>query len=510
MGAYNVTLTATNNNKCSNSVTKVVNINPNPVASFTGTPICTSNTAQMNNTSTISSGTMTFNWNFGDGNSSTLAAPSHTFPAEGTYVVTLTASSGAGCQSTAQNTVSVAPVPVADFSANEVCLGGTTVFTNSSTGDASASWMFGDATNSSLLSPVHTYSTAGTFNVSLTVTSKYGCVSSINKPVTVNPNPTSAFTATNACQGTPVNITNSSTGAASYEWYYGYVGPDKTTTPNVILDNPGTTIIRLVAISNKGCRHESSRNVEVYTSPKAEFSVMKTCQGDQTLFVNKSLNAGSYNWQFGDGNNSGNNNPSHQYAGAGTYKVVLTANNAQCSNQFTMDVVVNPLPSADFNFSTSGKEVTFTSVNKTNVKAYDWNFGDGTFGDVADPKHLYNNAIVQVFNVCLNVTDNLGCQSEVCKNVSVNLLGKEEVELSHSKVVVYPNPNRGEFSVYVAGSQDRAQVEVVNLLGVKVADAQSSGEDTYHVITSGLSEGAYLVKVTFEGKSSVHRIMIAK
>jgi PKD repeat protein len=510
VGAYNVTLTATNNNKCSSSITKVVNINPNPVASFTGTPICTSNTAQMNNTSTISSGAMTFSWNFGDGTTSTLSAPSHTFPAEGSYVVTLTASSGTGCQSTVQNTVSVAPVPTADFSANEVCLGGTTVFTNTSTGDATAAWTFGDATNSSLLSPVHTYAAAGTYNVGLSVTSKFGCVSSISKPVVVNPNPVAAFTASNACQGTPVSIVNNSVGATSYEWFYGFSGPDKTTTPNVILDNPGTTIIRLIAITNKGCRNETSRNVSVYTSPKAEFTVMKTCQGDQTLFVNKSLNAGSYNWQFGDGNNSGNNNPSHQYSAAGTYKVVLTANNAQCSNQYTMDVVVNPLPSADFTFNTSGKEVNFTSSNKTNVKAYDWNFGDGTFGNIADPKHLYNNAIVQVFNVCLNVTDNAGCQAEVCKNVSVNLLGKEEVEIVHSSVVVYPNPNRGQFNVFVSGSQDRAEVEVFNLVGVKVADAQNSGNDLYNVSATELSEGAYLVKVTFEGKTSVHRIMIAK
>jgi hypothetical protein len=64
--------------------------------------------------------------------------------------------------------------------------------------------------------------------------------------------------------------------------------------------------------------------------------------------------------------------------------------------------------------------------------------------------------------------------------------------------------------VLVSGSQDRAAVEVFNLVGVKVAEAQNSGNDLYYVSATELSEGAYLVKVTFEGKTSVHRIMIAK
>ena len=90
----------------------------------------------------------------------------------------------------------------------------------------------------------------------------------------------------------------------------------------------GTTTIRLVAMTDKGCKSETSKSIEIYSKPIANFEVLNTCAGDQTRFVNKSLSAGSYNWQFGDGNNSGNSNPSHQYAAAGSYNVTLTANNA--------------------------------------------------------------------------------------------------------------------------------------------------------------------------------------
>jgi PKD repeat protein len=505
-GAYMVTLTATNSNGCSNNVSKTVNAFANPIANFSSSVICTDNTTQLTNTST---GATSFSWNFGDGNTSTSTSPSKTYASAGSYVVTLTASNSNNCKSTVQNTVVVSPAPVASFSANEVCLGGVTSFNNTSTNASSASWTFGDGGVSSQLFPNHTYVSANSYTVNLSVMASNGCTSNSSKTVVVNANPTANFTASNACQGTIVNISNTSNGADSYEWYYGLVGPDKVMTPNVSLNNVGTTAIRLVAITNKGCKNETSKNIEIYNKPKADFEVLNTCAGDQTRFVNKSLSAGSYNWQFGDGNNNGNSNPSHQYSGAGSYYVTLTANNAQCSDVITKSVAVNALPSSDFVFGTSGKDVNFTSGNKVDVKSYGWNFGDGANGNLADPKHTYNNAVVTVYNVCLTVVDNKGCQSETCKPVSINLLGKEEITLNNG-ILVYPNPNQGSFKVKVGGSQDRADVVVYNLVGVKVANAMAIGNDHYTVNASDLSAGTYMVKVTLEGKTTVLNVVITR
>jgi PKD repeat protein len=505
-GAYTVTLTATNSNNCSNVTSKTVNAFANPTANFTSSVVCTDNTTQLTNTST---GATSYSWSFGDGGTSTATSPSKTYAAAGTYVVTLTSSTGNNCKATVQNTVVVSPAPVASFSANEVCLGAATQFNNTTSNATSASWTFGDATSSTQLFPSHTYGVANSYTVNLSVMAGNGCTSNASKTVVVNANPTANFTASNACQGNMVNISNTSNGADSYEWYYGLMGPDKVMTPNVSLNNVGTTTIRLVAMTDKGCKSETSKNIDIYSKPIASFEVLNTCAGDQTRFVNKSLSSGSYNWQFGDGNNSGNSNPSHQYAAAGSYNVTLTANNAQCSDAVTKSVVVNALPSSDFTFGTSGKDVLYTSSNKTNVTSYGWNFGDGSTGTNADPKHTYNNAVVTVYNVCLTVVDNQGCQSETCKPVSINLLGKEEITMNNG-VVVYPNPNQGSFKVKVGASQDRAEVAVYNLLGVKVADAKSIGNDEYGANATELSAGSYMVKVIYEGKTSVHNVVITR
>ncbi len=507
-GTYNVTLTATNSNKCNHSITKPVIVHPNPVASFTTSVLCQNNAVQLNNTSTIPSGSLTHRWDFGDASISTNASPQHIYANKGNYVVTLTSTSAFGCASTVQNVVSVQPLPIAVFTADEVCLGTTTVFNNTSENVASAVWSFGDGNNSNALSPKHTYATAGSFNVSLTITANNGCVSNTSKAVVVNANPVSSFTAANACAEELINISNTSTGASNYEWYYGFTGPDKVANPAVKLDIPGNTVIRLVAISAKGCRNESSRTIEVYSRPIADFSVMNTCQGDQTLFVNSSQNAGSYNWQFGDGGNSGVSNPSHQYNNAGSYTVTLTANNARCSDVQTMNLTVNPTPAAGFKFNTSGKEVNFTSDNKTNVKSYDWTFGDGLFGSDADPKHMYNNAVVQSFNVCLHITDINGCVNDSCQTVSINLLGNMDVH--GSTIRVYPNPNRGNFAIEVPESGGNAEIVLLNVLGVELkADVNARG-DLYEISTDQFPDGTYLVKISHEGRTWLQRVIIAQ
>jgi PKD repeat protein len=152
-----------------------------PVAGFSGSP--TSGTApltvQFTDTSTRSP--TTWLWDFGDGNTSTEQNPSHTYAAPGTYTVNLTASNAYGEDTeikTGYITVQ-APTdpPTAGFSAN-VTAGNaplTVQFTDASTGSPTAwSWNFGDGRTSIAQSPSHTYSTAGTYTVALTVTNAGG------------------------------------------------------------------------------------------------------------------------------------------------------------------------------------------------------------------------------------------------------------------------------------------------------------------------------------------------
>jgi PKD repeat protein len=135
-------------------------------------------------TSTSTNATSYF-WQFGDGTTSTDAAPVHTYPTAAKYTVTLKVNSDAGYSATSSQVISAIPGAVANFTTSpyfELAYN----FTNTSTTVASVSWDFGDGSAAvTTLSPIHKYSAAGTYNVKLTVTGLGGDVVNTTKAVVV-------------------------------------------------------------------------------------------------------------------------------------------------------------------------------------------------------------------------------------------------------------------------------------------------------------------------------------
>jgi pseudomonalisin len=165
-----------------------------PTASFTDTT--SGLTATFTNTSTDSGGTIgTYAWTFGDGSTSAVASPSHTYAAAGTYSVTETVTdsvSGKTSSSTQSVTVSsgaTGGTPTANFT--DTTSGLTATFTNTSTDSGGTigtyAWTFGDGSTSAVASPSHTYAAAGTYSVTETVTDSVdGKTSSKTASVTVS------------------------------------------------------------------------------------------------------------------------------------------------------------------------------------------------------------------------------------------------------------------------------------------------------------------------------------
>ena len=130
--------------------------------------------------------------------------------------------------------------------------------------------------------------------------------------------------------------------------------------------------------------------------PVALFSYQ--INGLTVTFVNQSQNAQTYSWKFGDTHLSKEENPTHTYAKAGTYTVILTATNvtknSSHSEQFTLvqpeEPKVEKDPIAQFSYSVSGKTVTFNNTS-TNASTYQWNFGDGNESTVKNPTHTYSD-----------------------------------------------------------------------------------------------------------------------
>lgn len=192
---YLVTVT----NECGSSVTDSVQVLFNPPP----TVILTSDTSQNcapvtiqyydnsvtgNNTDPIS----TWNWDFGDGTSSTLQNPNHAYAQYGIYSVILTVTTSGGCTNnndSAPLIITVHPVPTAAFSVNSVNLdlpNGVLICTNQSVGATIYNWNFGDGGTSNLVDPQNLYTTIGVFQIQLIAISPYGCSDTTYLEVTTN------------------------------------------------------------------------------------------------------------------------------------------------------------------------------------------------------------------------------------------------------------------------------------------------------------------------------------
>jgi PKD repeat protein len=216
-GTYTVTLQVTNASGSNTNTQKnlvVVSANANkPVANFSATPVSGYSplAVQFTNSSTgkITTGT----WTFGDGSTSTATSPAHTYQSPGTYTATLTVTGSLGSSSKSTTvTVNKPPVPTANFTAN--CTSGyaplAVQFTDSSNGNGTKvtgwKWSFGDGTTSTAQNPSHTFTSAGTYTVSLIAVNAGGNSTAKTMAVKVTAKPAATPTVTQSLWNVPANF----------------------------------------------------------------------------------------------------------------------------------------------------------------------------------------------------------------------------------------------------------------------------------------------------------------
>jgi PKD repeat protein len=139
-----------------------------------------------------------------------------------------------------------------------------------------------------------------------------------------------------------------------------------------------------------------------FSEPTAAFTATQTSWASpyNMTFADKSTGTCFvYNWDFGDGSTSNDQNPVHSYAAAGKYNVTLQALGFG-ENTITKVVTVaasKPVtvkaPAAAFTTSISGRTVTFTDKSTNSPTSYLWDFGDKSSTSTSkNPKHTYSKA----------------------------------------------------------------------------------------------------------------------
>jgi gliding motility-associated-like protein len=211
-----------------------------------------------------STGPLTYVWSggLGTGPGGFLVTPS----APVTYVVTVTNSCGASIQDSVSITFNPPPTIVLTSDTNAFCAPGTLQFDDQSiTGNVSDPiyswlWNFGDGSTSTLPDPSYTYSTPGTYNVTLTVTTAGGCTNnnaSAPYVVTAYPYPIAAFSQNATTLDLPYDLLvldNQSLGASTYQWYFGDGGSSTAfEPPGYLYNGVGNYQITLISTNTFGC-----------------------------------------------------------------------------------------------------------------------------------------------------------------------------------------------------------------------------------------------------------------
>lgn len=238
-------------------------------------------------------------WNFGDGNTSNLQNPTHAYTSPGTYSVTLTVGNANGCQVTVTHSVIVTglPIPVISAAPNPVCVGDPVSFSGSASNIISWQWNFGDGSTNGDQNPSHSYDNPGNYNVTLVVINESGCIGSASLPLTVLPGipaDTIAYTpGLTICEGESVTLT--APPGYAYQWSTGQ------NTQIIVVNSPGEYGVTLT--DNNNCMLVLDPvTVVVLPAPEAFIS------GDQFICDNGciilSASGGfGYTYQWLDDNN---------------------------------------------------------------------------------------------------------------------------------------------------------------------------------------------------------------
>ncbi len=411
-----------------------------PISKFESTPNCI-NRLEFS-FSDKSSGPVTWLWNFGDGNTSTLQNPTHVFSTFKSYTISLTVTNGTCSHTSTNNITTIRELPNFVVSPLISCKPTNTSFSVlnvDSTKIKTYSWFFGntETVNTTKLITPYTYLNSGTYDIRLITTDLNGCQDIVDKNNYITTyGPIAKFSATNTegCKGFTTTFNDLSTPDAinklvNWTWDFGD-GTVKSFTAapfQHVYNTTGTFSVKLIITDNYGCIDSiTMKDIINATNPKAAFNSADTlsCPGSNVKFSNQS-NAKNYSslWTFGDNNTSVLQEPTHAYSIINNYTVKLNIiDQFGCKDSLTKSnfIKINK-PVARFQVSDSASSCTAFQVRFTNNSSYftksKWDFGDSSSSSITNPVNYYKSS--GVFYPKLLITSPGGCQDSISSMIQV-------------------------------------------------------------------------------------------
>lgn len=399
-----------------------VTVKANPVSNAgAGITTCTSNNS--GSIGTVTTAGYTYLWSPATNlSSTTISNPNVTLTNAGTTIYTVT-TTALGCVTEDTVTVKVYPTPVADFDFTDVCLNEAMNFEDLSTVSTGTitgwEWDFDDGGPGSTVQDLfYTYTGAGTYTVSLIVTTNTGCKDTISKSTVVHPNPAAQFSKANVCDGAPVqfsdlSIISTPDNIQGWAWDFDDGSPlhiNQAVSGGHLYADPGFYSVELLVVSNFGCRDSISNIVFVNPNPEVNFTASDTagcaplCVSFQDLSTVLTGSNASWLLDFGDGSTPSSQNLLHCYSNTSVFSpalytpVLTVTSDSGCVTTMTKNnyLTVYPNPVASFTAlpeATSIIDPIITLLNSsTGVDFSSWDFGDFSSSSLfSPPPHIYQD-----------------------------------------------------------------------------------------------------------------------
>ncbi len=532
-GSQPVLLKAFSNAGCYSDTLGMAEIWFNPIVEFHILDYCSQDSTRFVDESLPVEGSLiNWAWDFGDGNTSTEQNTKHKYGIGNDYDCRLTVSNTKGCQDSLIKLIHIYETPEALFFVDDASLGSPSVFRDSSQANEGQIdfwyWDFGDGNSSTLQEPQHTYAALGVYEVSLTVTTDYGCMHQYVGEAVVSDNIQANFSANTVCFGDYTTFTDLSTGNSngitSWNWNFGDGSSSTEQNPQHFYAAAGDYNVSLSISNNLGLVSDTIKTVHVYAKPLADYSCDTACWGDSTSFTDLSYSSetaiNQWIWNFGDPTSGAANisnlpNPKHEYAIPGDYDTELIVTNLNgCSDTIIKLVPAGKLPQAWAGQDTSVCENSSLHLDGETAEAGNWYWattGDGIFSDPQNLSTDYlpgtNDLINGNFEIILNASASAPCQGEaadtmlvnvvylplsnagadtnICENASIRLNGSAQHYSSLHWTSLgdgsFDNPNNPN-AVYTPGSGDISSLSATLVLTANpLAPCMDAVQDTIQI-----------------------------
>ena len=436
-GDYKITLNSVNSFGYTHAVSKTISITENtpPTLDIVSHGICTDSLVSFS--SKVDKSITSYAWDFGDGNSSGDANPSHQYSNPNDYNVSLSVIDVNGCKASKSRSLNVYYEPQAAFTLPPSLLCTNNEFTFSTTtpdiyeGNLSYQWLIDNNPVSTQRDLQHTFTTTGAKEITL-VTSIPGCSDELTKITSpVASGPLVDFSFSGACEDETFAFQSQvSDPVQSYVWDFGNGETSPDPNPELSFADHGDYSVSLTATNTIGCETVSAKMVSVHSKPFIDFTTNAPpngCSGATTEFQNQSFNPDGrliteWLWSFNDPNNPEPGTEIHEehtFQEAASYNVSLTATTEDgCMSSDDNQITIHQSPSTDFTSTPACDDVPvlFSGAAGSDIAEWYWEVGTSYY-TTSSPTHTFKSP--GDYPLYLEVTGTNGCAAIITQNIHV-------------------------------------------------------------------------------------------